>query len=414
MPTVRLTLPRPHPGQVRILREARRFNAVACGRRFGKTTLAVNRIAGPALEGYPVGWFAPNYKYLLEAWSDLERILAPVTTRANEQQRVIELATGGKLEFWSLEDRDAGRSRKYKHVVIDEAAKARHLKYAWTHAIRATLADFRGTADILSTPKGMDFFWELHTRGASDDHPDWMSWQMPTSSNPFIAPAEVAELAAQLPERVYEQEILARFLEDAGGVFRNVRAAVDAGRAAAEPYCQHRAYSLGVDLARVEDFTVLCVLDDAGRQVYHERFNQISWERQLNAIREVAGRYRARVFLDSTGVGDPPFEWLRKAGVPVHGYQFSNASKEALIDNLAMRIERGELRLMDVPEQANELLAYQYELTPSRNVRMNAPEGMHDDCVIALALAAWGLSRGRPARPRSGGARPNVDTYRAT
>jgi hypothetical protein len=137
------------------------------------------------------------------------------------------------------------------------------------------------------------------------------------------------------------------------------------------------------------DFTVLSVMDSAGRQVHFERFNQISWERQLAAIMAVHERYRAAVVIDSTGVGDPIFERLRKAGVPVKPYQFTNASKEALIDNLAMRLEQGLVRLMDVPEQTNELLAYQYELTPSRNIRMNAPAGMHDDTVIALALSAW-------------------------
>jgi hypothetical protein len=48
---------------------------------------------------------------------------------------------------------------------------------------------------------------------------------------------------------------------------------------------------------------------------------------------------------------------------------------------------------MDVPTQTTELQAYQYELTAARNVKMNAPAGMHDDCVIALALAAWGSTR---------------------
>jgi hypothetical protein len=82
-------------------------------------------------------------------------------------------------------------------------------------------------------------------------------------------------------------------------------------------------------------------------------------------------------------------------------YHFSNASKESVIDNLAMKIEQGALRLMDVPAQTNELLAYQYELTPSRNVRTNSPEGMFDDCVIALALACWGLAQPGPAVLRS-------------
>lgn len=355
----------------------------------------MNRIAGPALEGYPVGWFAPNYKYLLEAWADLYRILLPVISRSNEQQRRIELVTGGVLEFWSLEDPDSGRSRKYKHIVVDEASRARHLKYAWTHALRATLADYRGTADLLSTPKGHDFFWELHCKGQSDDHPEWMSWQMPTAVNPFIDPGEIVALRDSLPERVYEQEVLAKFLEDAGGVFRGVRATVDAGRVEDDPPAAKAWYVVGVDLARVEDFTVLCVLDANLRQVYFERFNQISWERQIAAIVAVANRYNdASVVLDSTGVGDPIFERLQNAGLNVTPYQFTNASKEALINNLAMQIEQGKTRLMDVDEQTNELLAYQYELTPSRNVRMNAPTGTHDDCVISLALAAWGANTG--------------------
>ena len=98
--------------------------------------------------------------------------------------------------------------------------------------------------------------------------------------------------------------------------------------------------------------------------------------------------------MDSTGVGDPIYERLRDAGLRVYSYQFTNTSKEHLIDSLAMQLEQGKLRLMDIPDQENELLAFEYELTPSRNVRMSAPEGMHDDCVISVALAAWGVAGG--------------------
>jgi hypothetical protein len=51
---------------------------------------------------------------------------------------------------------------------------------------------------------------------------------------------------------------------------------------------------------------------------------------------------------------------------------------------------------MDLPAQTAELLAYRYELTPARNVKMSAPAGMHDDCVIALALANWQLATHKP------------------
>ena len=378
-----------------MLNEARRFNAVACGRRWGKTKLGINRLIGPALEGGPVGWFSPTYKMLAEVWRETRELLLPVTQRVSTQEHRLELITGGVVDMWSLDSADSTRGRKYRRVVVDEAAMVPNLTDAWNAAIRPTLTDYIGDAWFLSTPKGQNFFWQLFNQGQDDLYPDFGSWQMPTSGNPIISPGEIEDARWALPERVFQQEFLALFLEESGGVFRGVSAVIDPGRNQNEPHQPGETYSLGVDLARVEDFTVLTVLDSKRRQVYHERFNQISWERQIAAITKTAQAYNARVWLDSTGVGDPIFEQLRKAGLNVTGYTFTNASKEALIDALALGIEQGETRLMDLPAQTSELQAYQYELTPSRNIRMNAPEGMHDDCVIALALAAWGLARNR-------------------
>lgn len=387
---IQVHLPRPHRGQKPILASTSRYRVVACGRRFGKTTLGVNRLCRPALEGYPTGWFAPNYKYLAEAWRDFNRVLRPVLRSSNASEKRIELITGGVIEFWTLQDPDCGRSRKYKRIAIDEAGRARNLEVCWNESILPTLTDLKGDADFYSTPKGLNWFWKAFTWGQDPNEPDWASWQLATVANPFIDPEEVEKYRRKLPERVFKQEYLAQFLEDAGGVFRCVTESIDAGRNQPEPRRKVGCYAMGVDLARVEDFTVLTVVDSTGRQVYFERFNHISWERQIGSIKAVADRYDVVAFVDSTGVGDPIFERLLNAGVKAEAYQFTNASKNRLIDNLALALERGKLRLMDLPEQTAELLAYQYELTESRNLRTGAPEGMHDDCVIALALAVYG------------------------
>jgi len=371
---------------------------VDCGRRWGKTVLGTDRIIHPALQGYPVGWFAPEYKYLTEVWDTINRRLKPIIEQSNKSEGRIRLTTGGVVEFWSLKDNpDAGRSRKYKHIVVDEAAMCKALETAWNKAIRPTLTDLRGSADFLSTPKGMNFFAAAYQWG-QDGKPGWKSWRMPTSTNPHVPLEEIEEQRATLPERVFAQEFEATFLEDAGGVFRGVREAVDKGRKANEAPSDSLTYTLGIDLARTEDFTVLSIFSSDARQVYFERFNQISWERQLDRIETVCRQYSATAYVDSTGLGDPLFERLRKTGINVRGYTLTNASKENLIDNLAIRIEKGEVKLLDHDVQTTELLAYQYELTQARNVRMGAPDGMHDDTVIALALAAWGLGRRRTMR----------------
>jgi hypothetical protein len=409
---IRIRLPRLHPKQLEVLNGAARWNVVACGRRFGKSTLGIDRLIEPALYGLPVAWFSPTYKMLQEIWREVRSTLLPLATRVVVQEHRVELLTGGLVDMWSLDSPDAVRGRKYKRVVLDEAAMVPCLGEAWNASIRATLTDFRGDAWFLSTPKGHGFFWQLYERGRDPLAGEYRSWRMPTTANPYIHPEEVEDARRTLPERVFRQEYLAEFLEDAGGVFRQVAAAIDKGRSANEAATGGRLYSIGVDLARVEDFTVITVLDHLRRQVYHERFNQISWERQIAAIVRVARAYPgSRVWMDSTGLGDPIFEALRKERLAVEGYHFTNQSKEALINSLALGLENGEVRLLDVPAQTAELQAFQYELTPSRNVRMNAPEGMHDDCVISLALAHWGAALPVAGQPAVGGQRPVITQY---
>lgn len=379
-----------HPGQVRVLRQAKRFNVLACGRRWGKTLLGSVLCVQTAGQGGFAWWVAPTYKMSGVGWRRVKAFAAGIpgcTVREGDHE--VRFPGGGTLQVRSATDPDSLRGEGLDRVVIDEAVYL--AERAWSEALRPALADKRGDAWFISSPHGNDWFHRLWSHGQDALYPDWASWQMPTRSNPHIPPEEIEAAKELLPERVFQQEFLAQFLEDSGGVFRGVRQVIDAGRKENEKPTPNGAYTLGVDLARVEDFTVLTVLDSNGRQVYHDRFNQISWELQISRILDVARRYGARCIIDSTGVGDPIFEQVRKAGIRTLGYNLSAGSKERLIDGLAIAIEQQRVRLLDLPVQTAELQNYQYELTPSRNVRMNAPAGMHDDCVIALALAVEGL-----------------------
>jgi phage FluMu gp28-like protein len=316
-----------------------------------------------------------------------------------ESERKAELPGGGWFQVRSADQPDSLRGEGLNRVVMDECAFI--AEAAWSEAIRPALSDRKGDALFISTPKGHNWFWRHWTKGEAGE-PGWQSWRFPSLSNPFLDPAEIESARSDLPERVFDQEYLAEFLDDAGGVFRGVRGAIDAGRRGPEPRGGERAYVAGVDLAKYEDFTVVSVLevngsvrDGSARQVYVDRFNRMDWPLVVGRVKAACDRYDAAALVDSTGVGDPIFEQLRKAGVRARPYLFTNASKEDLINNLSLMFERGRIRLLDDPTQTAELTAFQYELTPSRNVRMGAPQGMHDDTVIALALAAWQCGTGR-------------------
>ena len=98
-----ITLNDPHKGQQQILNERQRFNALACGRRFGKSALAINLLSETSLGGDPAGYFTPTYKLLDGTYNECLEALDPVIKRKNEHQ-FIELITGGRIEFWSLEN----------------------------------------------------------------------------------------------------------------------------------------------------------------------------------------------------------------------------------------------------------------------------------------------------------------------
>ena len=119
---ITLQLTAPHPAQRRVIQQAKRFNVVCCGRRWGKTQLGMDRLIHPALLGKPVAWFAPNYRLLSDVWRELQTLLDPVIAARNQQERRLELHGGGVVEMWSLDSPDSGRGRAYAAVVIDEAA----------------------------------------------------------------------------------------------------------------------------------------------------------------------------------------------------------------------------------------------------------------------------------------------------
>jgi hypothetical protein len=385
MQTITITLPKLHPAQIQIKSERKRFNVIDCGRRFGKNIMMQDGAVETALrDGLPVGWGAPSYKMLLDDWKSLANTLAPVTTRRNEQEKSLQLVSGGGIEFFSLDNPDAIRGKKFKRFIVNEAAFVPNLLDIFNLVIRPTLIDFKGEADFAGTPKGMNGFWQLY----NIIDPDWMRWQMSSYSNPHIPHSELDALKTTMLERAYMQEIMAEFLEDGGGVFRNVTAA--AILSPSEPEEGHQ-YVIGADWGRSNDATVFSVLDVVKKeQVFVDSMTDTDYASQRLRLQALSNRYnRAMVLAETNSMGQPNIEALQNMGVPVQGFTTTNATKAQIIQALELAFELREVRVLNNPMQTAELMAYESEKLPSGLIRYGAPEGMHDDTVMALCLAWW-------------------------
>lgn len=409
-----------HPGQVRVLQHSRRFNTVACGRRWGKTTLGLMLAWSgrkTALRtGFDVAWVAPSYKLMDEAWRMSKKLYRPFITRTDANLHRMELSTGAAMDFWTLEDEDAGRGRKYGLLIVDEAAMARHLQAAWDAALSPTLTDHSGGAWFFSTPKGRNHFFTLSQEGARDDA--WAHHHAPSSENPHLPPAEIERQRTKLPERIFAQEYLAQFLEDGGGVFRRVTAAVDTSlddlQTTSLDAGDGRAYVIGVDWGRHEDFTVLTVLDARDKAVVAlDRFTQIEYAVQMARLKALRKRFpHAAVVAESNSIGGPLIEQLRRDGVNVTAFQTTNASKAQAIEALALAFEQGDIRIPSTPWLTGELMAFDQERTASGLMRYGAPRGGHDDGVMSLAIA-WHAQAASPGRVGVAGSRVSFPAWRA-
>lgn len=386
MPTLEVVLPALHHGQRTVRDHQARFKVLASGRRWGKTLLGSALCVADALRGGRAWWVAPSYKMARVGWRAIQRLARQVPgSEVKRGDLMVRFPTGGEVWVRSADDPQSLRGEGLDFVVLDECAYMR--EEAWTEALRPALSDRHGRALFISTPKGRNWFWRLWVRGADGEDAEWMSWRFPTTTNPYVDPQEIEEARRNLPERVFRQEYLAEFLDDAGGVFRRVMEAATAE--AQEKAVEGHAYVIGVDWARSHDYTVFAVLDVTDRSlVYLDRFSQIDYATQVQRLRVLVERFRPQVIIaEENSMGGPLVELLRREGLPVQPFMTTNATKQEVIDALALAFERGDIRIIPDPVLISELQAYEQERLPSGRIRYSAPDGMHDDTVIALALA---------------------------
>jgi len=343
-----------------------------------------------------IGWIvAPTYDLSERVFNQIVVTVAEhlrhrlVTLKEHERRIVLRNMGGGLSEIRgkSADNPVSLLGEGLDFVILDEAARMKPL--IWENHLSQRLIDKQGWAVLISTPRGKGYFYELFRRGQGAD-PDYQSWNSPSWTNPLLSREQIEEERNRLPERVFRQEYAAEFLEGSGAVFRNIREC--ATRSFSEPERDVRYYA-GLDLAKVEDYTVLTIIDKKRNVVFFDRFHRLDWAIQIARIKATCDRFnKARLLIDSTGAGEPILESLQAAGCRVEGYSFTQASKAALINNLSVLLEMKKVGLPRpelCPDLLDELEAFEYSVSDSGNVRTGAPSGTHDDAVMGLALAVW-------------------------
>lgn len=386
--TIEIKLPKLHSGQLEAKKQFKRFNVLAIGRRFGKTTMALTEICTRAINGESVAYIAPTYQMTTKFFKSVSTRLYSIVKSINSKDHIIELITGGSIRTFSMESIDNIRGNDFDYTVLDEAAFMNNLLNEWDNAIRPTLIDRQGSALFISSPRGFNSFYDLFQKAEKEK--DWFSIQMPSHKNPYLPVSELELVKEAMPSDAYDREILAQFNDVSATVFKKtwIQKVQEAPK--------DLAISFGVDLAistkSTGDYTVVTVM---GHHVETNKYyvlavnrSQMSFIQIIERITQMAEIWNPNVIaIEAVAmqriVSDTLLEMTTLPVIAVH----PTVDKVTRALPLATRFEKGDVYIVDSdsvdPELYKELLAF-----PNKNV--------HDDTIDSMEMAFSALSQTTP------------------
>lgn len=393
---IKLVMPTPYPLQREIAKHSAKYKVICAGRRGGKTTMAARMAVGGdkpngfdngLLDGKSVLLSSTSQDQADVFWEYIKRWLSPLLDAnliyKNEVKRILRF-NDGQIRVKTGSQPDVLRGSGVSLLVLDECAYLH--PSAWQSVGAPMLADSDGSAVFISTPKRRNWFFHLYQQAIQADNTDWQAWNFPSHANPHLPKSALERLAENMTDDDYRQEILAEFLEGSGAVFRNVDEVCILPEKLRATY--PGTFVMGVDWAMTKDYTAITVMDvNTARLVDYDHFRGVDWSLQRGRLKVMYDKWKPiTIVAESNSIGSPNIEALQYEGLPVVGFETTAVSKPPLIESLVLAFERRELELVRDPELMGELMAYERKVGATGRSQYSAPEGLHDDYVMSLAL----------------------------
>ena len=389
-----------------------RFKYLVWGVKSGKTMAGAWEFCrwvfeNPGIWGMVVG---PTNRHTDVAWSEVLNILnywEGLIVRCNSNRREISLVNGSKIDFRTGDRPDNLRGPNVDIMWVDEGGFLK--RDSWV-VLRSRVSATHGNIFITTTLDRKNWLWsELIKGGMPADAPfgEWTVGERfvshyPTAHFPWVDPAEIEAVRLDLSKAEFEREFLCMIIGSDSEVFRHVEEALSWED---PPLTIDGQTVMGVDLAKFQDFTAVVVMQHDGRVIHVDHWSETDWTIQRPRLIELSERWKSVVILDRSHVGSVIEDDLKSEGVYVHPIDLNDAHKKReIIEGLQITFERRGIKIPDYrapwttlahQKLHDELKNYQHSLTRTGRVSYSAPEGLHDDLVIALALANWGRAKGQ-------------------
>ena len=378
----------PHPNQKKIHdsinKDNHKYYVINIGRQFGKTLLAINQMLFWVLnnKGIRIAWVSPIYKQSKKVFDDTYKAFArrpEIYRKINQADLILEYITGSTIQFFSAERFDNIRGFTFDYLVCDEFAFMD--EKAWTEVLRATVLVKGKKVLLISTPKGKNHFYQMHQLDGINNQ--YKSFTMTSYDNPMINPKEIDDAKLTLPEMIFRQEYLAEFVDGGQMLFNN--------RQHSDNKALGKCYG-GIDLGRADDYSVLSIFNEKGEQIFIERWRHNDWNSIIKAIASKLKEFQVNTtIVEVNSIGDVIFELLQKecgSYTRIEPFITTTLSKKEIVETLIVANQNKEVKFINVDWLDKELEMFTYEYNPkTRNIKYSAPNGFHDDGVMATCLS---------------------------
>lgn len=368
--------------QKRILESKARYTITEASTKAGKTFSHLwwlfEQANNPPKVGANYWWIAPVYSQAQIAFSRVKRVVAQSGVfRVNESSLFIETPAGAFIWFKSAEKPDNLYGEDVYAAVFDEFTRAREA--AWI-ALRTTLTATKAPCKFIGNVKGKGnwgYKLGLKARAGEPGYEYFKITAYDAVAAGILDAEEIEQAKRDLPEHAFRELYLAEALDDMANPF-----GIKFINNCIKPLSNNPPTCYGIDLAKSVDWTVAIGLDDNGDVCVFERW-QSDWGQTRRRLIQMIGHLPA--YIDSTGVGDPIVEDIKRECSQVEGYFFTSSSKQKIMEGLVVGVQNAEVSILD-GMMKEEMEAFEFEYSKN-GVKYRAPEGMHDDIVCALALA---------------------------
>ena len=367
--------------------EKYKYYILNIGRQFGKTMLGINQMLYWAInhKGCNIAWVTPIYKQSKKVFDEMEKVTKSSGLFEYNRSDLTISGFNSQIQFFSGERPDNIRGNTFDYLIVDEMAFTR--PELWSEVLSATVLVKGKKVIFISTPKGKNHFYQLSLQPNYDNRYKYFHYS--SYDNPMIDAEDLEERKRSLPKHIFEQEYLAKFIDNASGLFKNVDSCI------IKPAERTQKLFGGLDIGRADDYTVLTILNKNYQMIYVQRWRQQEWSKIIDEVATKIREYNAEIFVEVNNQGDVFFEMLQnKVYNNVQPYVTTTATKPIMIEDLAVHFENKDIGILNENWLVDELNAFTYIYNEkTRRVQYGAPQGVHDDGVMSLALAVQSIKK---------------------